>query len=120
MGISLSTSVCSEILERMRSSKRVRIFTLTGVQDHPVPSGTQCEGPYITITTLHYYRGVPCYPLVVECREEEFRYAVLENFGKIYIIPRCVVERVENGIVVVKRVDGILFKVKDLVLSHIY
>jgi hypothetical protein len=102
----------------MRTSKRVRLFTPTGVREYPVLSNSECEGHYITIASVRYHEGIPCYPLIIGC-EEGLKYTILENLDKINIIPRYSVEGIERGAVIVKRIDGVLFKVTDPVLSYI-
>jgi hypothetical protein len=96
----------------------VRLFTSAGVQEYPILSNSECEGHYITIASVRYHEGIPCYPLIIEC-EEGLKYTILENLDKISIIPRYSVEGIEGGAIIVKRIDGVLFKITDPILSYI-
>jgi len=107
-----------ELLEAARSNS-VKVFTPSGIREYPALGCAHCEGPYITLTKLRYHEGIPCYPLIVECRDGAFKYTVLENLNRVSITPAYSVEGVEGGALVVKRYDGALFKVKDPVLSRV-
>lgn len=108
----------SELINVARTSKHVKVFTLSGIREYPVLRSIKCEKSYI-ILSLHHYEGVPCYPLIVECGENVFKYTILKNLDKIIITPRYFVESIGEEAIIVKRVDGVLFKIIDPTLSYI-
>lgn len=95
------------------------MFTPSGLVEYPVLAGARCEETSILVESQRFHNGIPCYPLIVECSEDGFRYSVLENYGRIKVIPMYTLKSSEGERVVVERVDGTLFKVADPTLAYL-
>lgn len=87
--------------------------------EYPVLAGARCDGAFILVESQRLHNGIPCYPLIVECSEGNFRYSVLENYSRIKVVPMYTLKSSEDKCVVVERVDGALFKVADPVLAYL-
>lgn len=113
------SSICVDILERARKGKRIKVFTLSGLLEQPVLAGAVCEGSFVLVKSVPSHEGIPCYPVIVECGEDFFKYTVLENYYRLRVNPDYVVEEVKDDYIVVERRDSVLFKIADPLTTYV-